>query len=95
MLLVGTPFWERVEVKDLLSYLRLAATLSDEVALARVINTPSRAIGAKTVEKLQAWADATGQTLCAALFGTAQVRLRRVQSSGDPLAAHWMPCIGG
>ena len=77
VLLAGTPFWERVEVKDMLAYLRLAATLSDEVALARIINTPARTIGAKSVEKLQAWADAAGQTLCAALFGTLAVRPRR------------------
>ena len=40
VMLAGTPFWERTEVKDLLAYLRLAATLSDEVALARIINRP-------------------------------------------------------
>ena len=76
VVLVGTPFWERVEVKDLLAYLRLAATLRDEMALSRVINTPSRSVGAKTVEKLLAWAEAGGQTLCAALFGTPEVRTR-------------------
>ena len=61
-------------MKDLIAYLRLAATLSDEVALARIINTPARAIGARTVEKLQAWADAAGRSLCTALFGTCAVR---------------------
>ncbi len=85
-MLAGTPFWERSEVKDLLAYLRLAATLSDEVALARIINRPARAIGAKTVEKLQAWADAAGQTLCTALFGTHAVS---VISTTPCVSAHY------
>ena len=86
VMLAGTPFWERTEVKDLLAYLRLAATLSDEVALARIINRPARAIGAKTVEKLQAWADAAGQSLCTALFGT-----RAVSVTLNAAARHFLP----
>ena len=86
MMLAGTPFWERTEVKDLLAYLRLAATLSDEVALSRIINRPARAIGAKTVEKLQAWADAAGQSLCTALFGTHAVS---TPSTTPPISARY------
>ena len=92
-LLVGTPFWERTEVKDLLAYLRLAATLSDEVALSRIINRPAREVGDKSVEKLQAWADATGQTLCSTLFGTPAVRLDLFRHCQPPLP-HMLHVMG-
>ena len=88
---MGTPFWERAEVKDLLAYLRLAATLSDEVAMSRIINRPVRSIGEKSVEKLQAWADAAGQTLCAAVFGTPAVRLSSSWPSQQPSYAALLP----
>ncbi len=91
---MGTPFWERTEVKDLLAYLRLAATLSDEVALSRIVNRPVRSLGEKSVAKLQAWADAAGQTLCNALFGTRTVRLLSSRNTQRPLVARdvgWAP----
>ena len=46
----GTRFWDRKEIKDILSYLRLLANEKDDAAHLRVINTPSRAIGKTTVE---------------------------------------------
>lgn len=48
----GTAFFERAEVKDVLSYLRLIANLDDDRAFLRVVNTPSREIGTSTLEKL-------------------------------------------
>jgi DNA helicase-2/ATP-dependent DNA helicase PcrA len=48
----GMKFFERAEVKDLLGYLRLAVNPSSDADLARVINTPARGIGDKTVERL-------------------------------------------
>jgi superfamily I DNA/RNA helicase len=56
------------------------------MTLARVINTPSRSIGAKTVEKLLAWAEANGKTLCAALFGLPEVSLHGCTLAGTPVA---------
>lgn len=51
---VGTvKFYERAEIKNFLSYLRLISNPNDEVALKRVINVPSRGIGTATIEKLQ------------------------------------------
>ena len=55
--LVGaTRFFERREVKDVLSYLRLINNPHDSVSLARIINTPVRGIGQRTMAKLSAWA---------------------------------------
>jgi DNA helicase II / ATP-dependent DNA helicase PcrA len=48
----GMKFFERAEVKDLLAYLRLAVNPTSDADLARVINTPARGIGDKTVEHL-------------------------------------------
>jgi DNA helicase-2/ATP-dependent DNA helicase PcrA len=48
----GMKFFERAEVKDLLGYLRLTVNPSSDADLARVINTPARGIGDKTVERL-------------------------------------------
>jgi DNA helicase-2/ATP-dependent DNA helicase PcrA len=52
----GTRFYERKEVKDAIAYLRLIHNPHDSVSIARVINTPARGIGAKTVNTLDRWA---------------------------------------
>ncbi len=45
-------FYNRKEIKDLISYLRLLHNQKDDVSLLRVINTPKRGIGLKTIENL-------------------------------------------
>ncbi len=52
----GTAFYERKEIKDALSYLRMIANPNDEVALRRVINTPARGIGKVTLDKVELYA---------------------------------------
>ena len=59
----GLAFYERKEIKDLLAYLRLINNPRDDVALLRIINTPTRGIGDKTIGKLRDWADRRGITL--------------------------------
>ena len=59
--LVGaTRFYGRREVKDLLAYLRLIHNPADSVSLFRVINVPTRGIGATTAENLRALAEQRG-----------------------------------
>ena len=48
----GLRFYERAEVKDILSYLRMI-TRSDDLAFTRIINQPRRGIGQKTIEAIQ------------------------------------------
>lgn len=52
----GTRFYERKEVKDVIAYLRLVHNPHDSVSMARIINTPARGIGARTVASLEGWA---------------------------------------
>ncbi|TWT67173.1 ATP-dependent helicase [Allorhodopirellula solitaria] len=54
----GVEFYQRKEVKDLLAYLHLVNNPNHDVALQRIINTPTRSIGATTLGRLQAFADA-------------------------------------
>lgn len=48
----GCAFFERIEVKDIISYLRFIYNPADLVALERIVNTPKRGIGEKTLEKI-------------------------------------------
>jgi len=49
----GVKFYERKEVKDLLAYLRVVVNGKDSLALSRIINVPTRGIGATTLKKLE------------------------------------------
>ncbi|MDD5226212.1 MAG: UvrD-helicase domain-containing protein [Candidatus Omnitrophica bacterium] len=50
----GTRFYDRKEIKDIIAYLRIVAYPHDEVSLKRVINVPTRGIGKKAMETLEA-----------------------------------------
>jgi len=63
----GTKFYERAEIKNALSYLRVLTNPASDVDFMRVINTPARGIGATTVERLVALADEHHEPLTSAL----------------------------
>ena len=54
----GLRFFERAEIKDALAYLRLISNRNDDSAFERVVNRPTRGIGARTVELMRAYARA-------------------------------------
>ena len=58
----GFSFYERAEIKDLLSYLKLVQNPNDSIALARVVNTPVRGIGKTTMETLERLSLETGMS---------------------------------
>jgi len=59
----GLRFFERAEIKDALAYLRLVASRDDDASFERVVNLPTRGIGARTVEQLREYARANGLSL--------------------------------
>jgi DNA helicase-2/ATP-dependent DNA helicase PcrA len=63
----GFSFYERAEIKDLLSYLKLVQNPHDSIALQRVINTPARGIGKTTLETLERLALETGSSTWTAI----------------------------
>jgi DNA helicase-2/ATP-dependent DNA helicase PcrA len=58
----GFSFYDRAEVKDILSYMKLVQNVHDSIALARVINSPPRGIGKTTMETLERMALTTGMS---------------------------------
>lgn len=50
----GTSFFQRKEIKDVISYLRVISNHDDDINLLRIINTPRRGIGKKTIEQISA-----------------------------------------
>ena len=66
-LIGGVRFYERKEIKDVLSYLRVIANPLDSVALFRVINVPARGIGERTLSDLTDWATELGVPVYTAL----------------------------
>ena len=53
----GTRFFDRAEIKDMLSYLCIINNRADDLRLKRIINIPPRGLGAKTIETVQRLAD--------------------------------------
>jgi len=63
----GFSFYERAEIKDMISYLKLINNPQDSIALLRVINTPARGIGKSTIETLERLSLETGMSLWSAI----------------------------
>ena len=63
----GMKFYDRLEIKDLLAYLRLISNPEDSISLKRVINSPRRGIGASTISQIEERADEMGVSLYSAL----------------------------
>jgi DNA helicase-2/ATP-dependent DNA helicase PcrA len=59
----GQRFFERMEIKDALAYLRLVANRDDDAAFERAVNTPPRGIGGKTLDEVRRCARENAQSL--------------------------------
>jgi DNA helicase-2/ATP-dependent DNA helicase PcrA len=73
VLVSGRSFYERAEIKDAASYLRLMVNPRSDADLERVINVPPRGIGETTVDRLKSWAADRGVSLYEALGDVASI----------------------
>ena len=71
-------FYNRKEIKDLLAYLRLIHNYKDNVSLLRVINTPKRGIGLKTIDNLTSIADANGISIYEAISSGKELEFKNL-----------------
>jgi DNA helicase II / ATP-dependent DNA helicase PcrA len=79
----GFSFYERAEIKDMISYLKVIHNVDDSISLLRVINMPVRGIGKTTIEVLERVALETGVSL----WGAIQVAIKRQLLPQRALAA--------
>lgn len=64
----GLKFYDRREVKDIVSYLCFVVNPDDDLSFKRIINMPKRGIGNTTIEKLDAFAQAKGQSMFSSIY---------------------------
>lgn len=74
----GLKFYERKEIKDIISYLRLIQNLSDNLSLKRVINEPKRGIGKTSLEKIEEISENLGISMYEVIKNADQYGLNRV-----------------
>lgn len=68
----GTSFFERKEIKDIISYLRVIANHDDDINLLRIINVPRRGIGRAAIQVINDEAEKLGSTLWTAIKSLVQ-----------------------
>ncbi len=71
----GFSFYERAEIKDMISYLKVIQNPDDSISLLRVVNTPSRGIGKTTMETVERVALETGMSMWGAIGEAIQRQL--------------------
>lgn len=74
----GLKFYERKEIKDIISYLRLINNSSDNLALKRIINEPKRGIGKTSLDQIQSISEQTGNSMYDIIKNADQYGLNRV-----------------
>ena len=79
----GTSFYERQEIKDILSFARLAINPADDVSLRRALKRPRRGLGDSSVEKLEAFAVREGLPLITAFARAHEALDRGVDKAED------------
>jgi len=87
----GIRFYERKEVKDLVAYLRLVQNPNDSVSLLRIINTPARKIGAKTIEVLQQYSIQHGLSMYQTMERLVTVTDKKPADSTAPAPENTIP----
>ncbi|MBP3039264.1 ATP-binding domain-containing protein [Bacillaceae bacterium Marseille-Q3522] len=84
----GTKFYDRMEIKDMLAYLRLIANPQDDISLQRIINVPKRGIGAGSLDKIASFASLHEISMFEALQSAALIGLSpKITKAVDEFAA--------
>ena len=77
----GLKFYERKEIKDIISYLRLIYNPSDNISLKRIINEPKRGIGKTSVDNVQEIAEKAGISMFEVIKNAEQFGLNRLKAN--------------
>lgn len=78
----GVRFYERMEIKDMLSYMKLSINPADDIALKRIINVPARGIGKTTIEKVEEYAAQKNMTMYEAAKEACDQRIFNAGTTG-------------
>ncbi len=78
----GFSFYERAEIKDMISYLKVIANPDDSIAMQRVINKPPRGLGKTTMETIERIALETGTSMWGAINETIRQQLLPAAGAG-------------
>ena len=79
----GLKFYERKEIKDIISYLRLIYNFSDNISLKRIINEPKRGIGKTSIDNIQEISEKTGLSMFDIIKHADEYGLNRVKANAD------------
>lgn len=77
----GLKFYERKEIKDIISYLRLIYNPSDNISLKRVINEPKRGIGKTSIDNVQQISEQTGKSMFEIIKHAEEYDLNRLKAN--------------
>jgi DNA helicase-2/ATP-dependent DNA helicase PcrA len=99
VLIGGTRFYERKEIKDIVAYLRVLANPKDSISLRRILNVPPRGIGEVTLSRLESHAASHGMSLLDAVGRVDEIReigpgLRRRLSDFNSLIGDLRGLVG-
>ena len=84
----GVRFYDRKEIKDIIAYVRLLFQPNDRMSFSRIVNVPTRGIGATSLEKFLTWQGQTDMDIIAALENVDQT------STLQPRAKHALGTLG-
>ncbi|HEX6416504.1 MAG TPA: UvrD-helicase domain-containing protein [Candidatus Saccharimonadales bacterium] len=84
----GVRFYDRKEIKDVIAYLRLLYQPNDRMSFSRIVNIPTRGIGATSLEKFLIWQSSSGMDIVSALINVEQT------SAVTPRAKNALSALG-
>lgn len=91
----GLKFYERMEIKNILAYLRVLHNPADKVSFARILNVPKRGLGESTLEKILEYAEEQGMPVLEAILEAEYIPDLQVRAKKPLLAfAHLMQELG-